>query len=622
MPHSDTARQFATTLLLLVLTASVAAFILLVEWRAPAPPADAGQPAPALAIAAEKIDYIALSHENLAAELTRLQGNWTITAPIKARADAGRINHLLAIAENLPRLETITESQRQARGVTLADYGLATPFSRIVLGAGGRRTTTLDVGNLSPLKDALYIRFDLQSEIIATATNLLDVIPRVLEDLRDTRLVSGNPAAIGRIEIKRAQGPLIKIVREGGDWIIQRPVTARADRQKVMQFLEQIYDLRIAQFISETMADPVAYGLSDDEASLQLSLWPETGDYSLKINFGKPGAGGALLFAAQADATSVYAVPRAAVEALPAQLATLRDTRLYCLAPEKTAFVAIESDGRILHMQKTNGIWQITAPIQAKASTLAVTDLIHRLNSLRIANFIEPTDAVHAALEKPDLIVRLSENPPPAATLTQQVENAAAPAPADRPAGGRVLRISACQTVPAGIYARFDDDQQIVQLSAAAVNAISADAADYRDLAVLGIDPGDIRTISCAAKGISRAVERDANGVWRLAAPDAAGEQKPPPPAIIARILSLAADLRAVRFERGATSDLARYGLAEPSFSISFSLTGAAGIRKTILGGQPAEDQGIFGMVQGQSGVFVIDQELAGLCREFLGPQP
>ena len=78
----------------------------------------------------------------------------------------------------------------------------------------------------------------------------------------------------------------------------------------------------------------------------------------------------------------------------------------------------------------------------------------------------------------------------------------------------------------------------------------------------------------------------------------------------------------ALVFVGGALGSLARYGLAEPSFSISFSLTGAAGIRKTILGGQPAEDQGIFGMVQGQSGVFVIDQELAGLCREFLGPQP
>ncbi len=617
MHQSDTARQLKSTLLLLVLAAAAAVYILLVEWRAGGPPADAGQPLPVLGAALEKIDRISLRHENLAAELERNQGQWMLAKPIRARADSGRVNHLLANAENLPRLETITENQRQARGVTLADYGLAAPRARIVFGAGGRRTTALDIGNLSPLQDALYIRFDLQSDVVATATNLLGVIPRVLDDLRDRRLVAGDPAAIDRMEIKPAQGPLIKLVRDGSEWIIQRPVAARAERQKVMQCLEQIYGLRIAQFVSETMADPVAYGLSEDEASLQVSLWPANADAGIKINFGKPVAGEPLLYAALADAASVYAVPRAAVQALPAQLAALRDTRLYFMAPEKTAFIGIESGSRLLHLQLTNKTWQIVAPIQTKAEDQAVADLLHRLNTLRIENFVELSETVQAALAKPELVLRLAEAPPPAGVLTQMLDTAAAPA-AERAGIGRVLRVGACQAEPAGIFARFDDDQQVFSLSAAAISAIAADAADYRDRTVLALDPQNIRAIACSAKGLCRTVERAENGAWKAADAGDAAAEPPPPAALVARLLALAANLRAARYERGAPADLARYGLAEPLFSISFTLTGAEGIRKTILGGQSAEDLGVFGMIQGQPGVFVMDREIAALCMEFL----
>ncbi len=124
--------------------------------------------------------------------------------------------------------------------------------------------------------------------------------------------------------------------------------------------------------------------------------------------------------------------------------------------------------------------------------------------------------------------------------------------------------------------------------------------------------------VACSAMGISRAVERAESGDWRVPASGSDAAQQPPPPAAVSRLLALAAGLRAARFERGEPADLARYGLAEPLFTISYTLTGADGIRKTILGGQPAEDSGVFGMIRGQPGIFVMDSEIAGLCQEFL----
>ncbi|MFN2351051.1 MAG: DUF4340 domain-containing protein, partial [Kiritimatiellia bacterium] len=176
---------FRTTMMLLVLTCAVAAYILLVEARRPGDNRVAASAAPLLDLQTETLDNITIQNQQLLVELSRPQGVWMITNPIKARADPIAINRILSIVEQLPQLEVITAEQRQMRGLSLADYGLDAKATRIVLSwPNGRRT--LDIGMRSPLRDALYVRLDQQSEVIATTTNLLQAVPASLDTLRAT----------------------------------------------------------------------------------------------------------------------------------------------------------------------------------------------------------------------------------------------------------------------------------------------------------------------------------------------------------------------------------------------------------------------------------------------------
>lgn len=618
MSRSDLSRQFNIMLFLLAAVIVALAFIVFVDFRAPLSPAGDSLPAHGLQIVSEKIDTVVLDAENLSLEVFRSQNNWTFNQPFKARADAASINRLLSGIESLPRLEVITETQRRARGIDLKDYGLEEPRASITLRGNDRHKLTLNIGNISPFKDMLYVSLGSHSEVIGTTTNLLSVLPKNIEDWRDKRLVFGNPSTVARIEIKQAQSPLLQIIREGSDWIIQRPVVARADSAKITEFLEQFFDLRVANFVSETMADPMAYGLSEDEASLLVSLWPESGDSNLKIAFGKTASGGSSVFAALASDTSVYGVPRSALDALPVSLAILRDARIYSMPIEKTAYISLEKNDQYLHFQKANGNWQIIAPVQVKADNQSVSDLLYRLNTLRIEEFVERSHEVTALFDQAEMIVHMAEFSPQG-TSAQLTNAATVSMPGEYLSHERILRVCSVPANEMHVIAKFDDDQQVFRLSAAAINVISLDPADYRDLAVLSINLNNIRMITCMVNDLEAVLEKDAENNWQRIMPE--GKTAELSTDMMEKILTLASSLRAYRFKRGNSSDLARYGLIEPSFSITFTLTGKEGIRKTLIGGQAAEDDGVFAMIQGQPGVFIIDQKVKALVSDLLAQE-
>ncbi|MFN2351368.1 MAG: DUF4340 domain-containing protein, partial [Kiritimatiellia bacterium] len=384
--------------------------------------------------------------------------------------------------------------------------------------------------------------------------------------------------------------PLLQMSLDQGEWIIQRPVTARADNQKVTQLLERIFALRIAQFVSETMADPAAYGLNDEDTSLQITLLHGNEDRSVKFRFGKRMAGTNLIFAGIAGSSSVYAVPAADLETLPAGLAELRDNRIYCMPPDKVGLVSIATETSILQMRRDGTQWQIIAPIQARADSLRVMQMLQHLNSLRIEKMLEPTPELLAELETPALTVRLTGQSPPTVETPPGAEGEYY----------RELQIARRRQDAGTVLARLNDEPLLLQLSAAAAAGISATPADYRDLTVMSLDGANIVSITVTRQGAARLWQRGEKGTWTCE------DDSPPPQDALDRLVAALSNMRAVRFERSA-ADPALYGLQPARLTFNFNLSGIEGIRKTIFLGETTEDGAVFAMMQGQEGIFVLD---------------
>ena len=548
----------------------------------------------------EKIKYVSFSREGNFITCHHEQGQWMLHKPLLARADAERINRLLAGLEMLVVNETISAAQRQARNLTLADYGLDNPRARLVIGDAERRYL-LAVGQDAPLKNSVYVQLDNGDDVLATSTNLWAIIPREVAELRDHRLLQGSAFYVRRLDLRCPPGPLLQLVKEGSEWVLNKPLLARADAGKVAALLEQLFALTAREFVTETMSDPAAYGLNDDELRLQVSLWQEGENNVERLLFGQPVyAESNALYAARRDAPTVFTVERSKVEALRATLDDLRDARLYFMAPEKMALIRIEQGERALQFRKQAETgWSIVTPQHWPADPRLMADLIFRLNTFRAEATLTNANLAALGLERPGQIIRIAE----AAAAEASASGAAAPAEKLQ----RVLLLSAPQPGQAYVFAHFEGEPLTHRISASSAWTLSLDPLHYRDNTVLALAPASIRRIIVQRGATQQAAEQLEAGAWRLTAPETGAINLN----VLTNLLAAVSNLKVLRYERSEIQDLAMYGLKDPPLALTFILQGAAGIQKTLLLGEDSEDFGVYAMLQGQDAVFVLEKTLA-----------
>ncbi|MDD5484125.1 MAG: DUF4340 domain-containing protein [Kiritimatiellae bacterium] len=594
-----------TTFFLLILAALIFSFICFHEGSDNNETGKNGAKSKLLDFEPERINYWSFAGPQGFIECFNERGQWIIAKPVKTRANDAKINHMLSVLAGLPKGETITEHQRKARALTLADYGLEKPDVRIVLGDAEKRTL-INVGNLSPLKDSIHVQVNDSDPVVATATNLLGIIPRSLADIRDTRLLSGAPAYVKKLEIKSRKQPLILIVKEGPEWILRKPVTARADWLKITELLDSIFNTQIAQYVTDTMTDPALYGLGDDESVLQVGVWQDENENGEYLLFGKQtGQKGELVYACQRGQNSVFAVKAETLAALAVTLGGIRDSRLFFMPPDLFSAIRIEEDNNILLLSRDDhSDWQIVEPKKCKADNKIVETLIARLNSLRIEMFLSGTN-LDARLQNPAKTISVSDAPvPPVAS------NAVPPAAAEPAGTTRTLLLSAPLQGRECVFGRFADEDEAYHLSASAVATISLNPLAYRDSAVLSVDPAAVTRIALRKNNREQIVVRENSGAWKAAqTPDALVKQK-----AIRDLLVATANLRAVRFEHFEGSAPAGiYGLQPAAQTLTLSMSGKEGISKTLLLGGNAEDGGVYAMLQGQEIIFVLNAKLVDL---------
>lgn len=591
--------HFRTTFFLLVLAVLLLSFVCLRETSNDSEAENAKTEVKLLDFEPEKVTYWSLAGEKGSVECLNEHGAWMIIKPFRTRARAAKVNYLLSVLAALPKGETITAAQRKARALSLADYGVEKPVYRAVVGSPEKRIE-IDIGQVSPLKDSVYVRLNNGDTVVATATNLLEIIPRDLADIRDNHLLSGAPAYVKKLEIKSQKQPLIMVVKEGTEWILRKPAIARADWLKLSALLDTLYNAQVEQYVTDTLTDPSIYGLSDDEAILQIGVWQNEKEDSEYLFFGKKAdEKGVTVYAGQRGKNSVFTVKSEIAQALTVGLSNIRDSRLFFMAPDSIASIRIEENNSVLQLARDPASgWQIIEPKKWKADERGVGTLIARLNSLRIEMFLAGTNAVAAGLEKPAKIISVADTPPLPALSNQP------------PAGlARALRLSAPIQGQEYVLGRFADEDEIYQLSASAVATISINPMMYRDSAILAFDPSAVTQVILHKNNLEQSVARQAGGAWKAVSPAAAEVNRK----VIEDLLAAAAGLRALRFERDDSRAAAVYGLQPAAATLTLNLSGAEGISKTLLLGENSEDGGVYGMLQGQDIIFVLDKERVNL---------
>jgi hypothetical protein len=567
-----------------------------------------------LRLTPERVTYLAVAAGEVSIECERRLEGWFLTAPLQVRANAARIEQILTTIESLPQIETITAAQRKARNLTLESYRLSAPRTRLALEVDGRRLELL-IGTESPAGDALYVRLSGADKIIATTTNLINVLPQSVEEMRERRILYRDAMQVVRLEIHRPES-FVQLAYKDGQWMIQQPFTAEADNAKVESVLRGLAGLTVIDFVADGKADPVAYRLGVDDAAAQAALWWPGDENGWRIFFGKSTQeGGAKIYARRGDIDSIYTVGKDILDILAVRPSGLRERRIFTMKPEHILSYAIQQgDTRtLIERSAATSEWEIIEPVQARADKGVMDQILAILTTLRADRFLDgdSTNLADYGLAPPMLTVEVGGARVSATGETARI----APAPTRQWAarivvGGRHNNGSMAYGVLGGDRDVFEFRLDRLRFSHPDYTTamLPAEALKYRSRCVLSLMPQSVRRIVRAAGSEQSAeiVERNPEGKWQVAPPAQGSVQL----AVIEGLLRIVNHLQADRLADDKTGRESRYGLDAPSLRLTFGLAGEGAIQKTLVLGAPAGDGSCYAMLQGQDIVFVLGRSL------------
>lgn len=620
-----------TTITLLVLAGILAGLVWLMRGNKP----DASTvPSRLIPIDVNRITAWTLSRSTFEVECTRSGQDWLITKPFKARANAGAIERILHTLAEMQCVETITAEQRRRRGLTLDDYGVGDkPRSRMTLVSVHTNITIL-LGR-DALDDVLYTRLANDETVLTTTAAIAPVLPESIDDLRDRNIFRCNIATVSRLEIARPSSGFIQASRKDGQWTMQQPAKgARLDREKLKKLLKALQDAQAERFIVAN--DNAKTGLEESQVTLRIAVWNGDEPAGQQLLLGKevPEHKNEV-YARFSDSECVCTVKKEFLDTFNIRASDIRDTVMFPVSPVDIMKVDLREGERKLEFRRSGKDWLIAEPRRMKTDALVMNELLAKLCSLQVDEFVETQEPLSAmGLDPAARSIEVATSLPPET-------EPAGPAPAKHDPGlRRVLLVGKEVGGDRGFYARFEDEPSILRIGNEPLKSILA--ARYSSLpapvrpltnetsAALWINPllycnrtmlelerDSIVAISLRKEGREQSVFKDEAGTWQPVPPLAGKVQTD----IIKDILEAAVALQAMEIRCEGGENPASYGLDNSAARLTFGLGDNKGIRKTLLVGFRAGSDGVYAMIQGQDVVFVLPIRLVGKLLRDLIPE-
>ena len=579
--------KWKSTLVLLIITAGVFAYLFLVEHKA-LNTADAAREAQNVVnFSREQITGIIIQNGDDKIDLRRHDDKWRLEMPIKDQADASAVNGLLTELENWQKDATISAKEMEADKSKIADYGLAQPKLRLKL-SGEKAPPEILFGKEAALEGKMYIRFANSKETFLVSQSVRKALDKKAEDFRDRKLTDLIMAQVARAVLKTPAGEM-ELQKKNDHWEIVKPLHTRADDQKVGDLIAQVTTARIQQFVADDKGDLHPYGLAEPRGSITLFAQDE-----------KPGAPGQTLqiggvpekeknqvYVRFASRGFVYTLPKKIEEVLNTKPDDVRDRHLVRIDTKILDRLTIDAPGKgKTVLARKNENWTIASRNNAPANSTEAQRLIDALQNEQVTKFVEDvaSNLAKYGLDKPQLTITFS---------SFASENTAETKAGEQP----FASVSFGKVEGDNVYARVGDEPFIVTVRRAFLDQVWTDPLQWQNLSIFNFKPDQIHKLTIKT---DKEVElnRGPNKEWNWAKNEGPINQTN-----LQSVLSTLATLHAARWI-GAT--LPGHGFDKPQLVTTFTVSpDDKTIHKLTVGGT-APNGAWFAKVEGRDGTFII----------------
>jgi hypothetical protein len=584
-----------TTLILLVITGAVFAYMFFYERKAPTTEEAKRQAQNVINFSREKIDGIVIQNGDDKIDLRRHDKKWRLETPIKDQADSSLIENLLLDLESWQKDATIPAKELEADKSKLNEYGLSKPKLRLKL-RGKDAPAEILFGKDAALEGKMYVRLEKSRETFLAPQSIKKEIEKKPAEFRDRKLTDLTTAQVSRVVLKTPTGEM-ELQKKGDHWEITKPLRARGDDQKVADLIAQVTTARIQQFVSDDRGDLHPYGLAEPRGSITLFAQEDKSVARMDSSGGEQGQvlqiGGVpdrekdqvyVRFSARAF---VYTLPKKIEEILNTKPNDVRDRHLVRIDTNILDRITIDAPGKgktVLARKEEN--WTIASRKNAPANSSEVRRVIDTLQNEQVTKFVEEvaSDLPKYGLDKPQLQLTFG---------SFASENTAETKAGERP----FATIAFGKVDGDNVYVRLSDEPFIVAVRRGLLDQIFTDPLQWQELSIFKFKPEQIHRVSVVTDK-ELALVRGANSQWSWVKGTGGIDQ-----VNVQSLLNTLSTLHAVRW---VGSTMPQHEFEKPHLVITFTTSpDDKALHKLTVGGAAADGMS-FARVDERDGTFVI----------------
>jgi hypothetical protein len=519
-------------------------------------------------------------------------GGWRLTRPVRAPADAARVNDL---ARRLSKFEVLEYVDEEPNEEDLQEpYGLSVPELEVRLEfAGGPTPRTLLVGKPRSDKPGRFAKLKEGPAVFAVADDVYSLLDRGSLSYRPPELWKLPPGEeIVRLRVRKKGQEPYDLTRKGAGWQVSGPFTVLAPAEVVGRLTAALSAPRCLEYAAHSAPDLSAYGLNEPEVSVTLTT--KGGLRHTLLVGGPAGFGGR--FARHDSDPAVLVVGDDLARTADQSALDFLDRHVLKVDPGAVTAVRRRQGGEVLELVKKEDAWHLRKPADEPADERKVPELLRALSDVearRIAAY--PVKGL-----KP---YGLDD---PAATLTLTLGAGGKPAE-------HVLKVGAVADSASGDrYVQVDGGKAVAVVSGSLARRLLASPLAFRDHNLARFTSADRLRLE---SGPRKAAFAEVEGSWKLVEPLQADADHD---ALVAFHDSLAR-LRADELvaEKPTAGQLKSYGLDRPAARWRAESEGKV-LLDLSVGAREKGGPRRYARVAGKELVFLLDPKLsAGVLAEY-----
>ncbi|MBK8915292.1 MAG: DUF4340 domain-containing protein [Phycisphaerales bacterium] len=368
-------------------------------------------------------------------------GEWLLTEPVRARADARKVSELLTKLAAARADEFVADDALEAGAA-----GMDSPSLRVTLELRSAApatqpatqpvegpepeptyvTTTIamEVGAFADLKQTnRYVRVEGQPGLARVPNTSLDALRVKLNDLVDPRITGLSRDRMSRIELS-ANGETAAIDRRDGAWHGAGDL-AELDAEAVAALVTAIEELRSVSIVDDPAAVANA-GFDPPRAVVTV-----TSDAALAptvIQIGATTASGVNAYLRIDGQPLTYVVDAREAARLAGGPLALRSRVIIDARPEQLTRIERRMGNAVHVLARHNSAWELVEPADAALDANAAQELANDLARLRARRVVARGAGQGLGLDAPDAVISFTVLPAPAAP-SAAAPSTAAPAP-------------------------------------------------------------------------------------------------------------------------------------------------------------------------------------------------